>query len=110
MKSAAHNLHGMAEESGMARTIVEYDSDRRKNCLARHALKHIKAGESAAAADTLARSDPAYDAELQGFFDQFSQAQATLKKEEAEKCSWETARSLLARMRETIKTLPGTED
>lgn len=109
MKDAARRLHTLAAELGMAMTILEYDSDRRKNLVARYAAKHIKEGESSAAAETLARSDPAYDVELNALLSQYQMAQTTRKEYETEQISWETARSLLARQRETLRTLPETE-
>lgn len=107
MKKAAKRLHAMAGEVGMAVTICDYDGDRRKSLLARYAVKHIREGESAAAADTLARADESYQKELQGLADNYEQAQATKKEYENEQTSWETARSLLARARETLRTLEG---
>ena len=109
MKDAARKLHSMAGEVGMAITIIDYDSDRRKNLLARYAVKHIKAGESATAADALARSDAAYKTELNELASTYEQAQATRKQWDAEYCSWDTARSLLARQRVTMDTMPETE-
>ncbi len=109
MKEAAKKLHSMAGEMGMAVTIIDLDSDRRKALLSRFAAEHLKAGESASAADTLARADPAYDKEFQALFGQYQDAQTTKHEYEIEKISWETARSLLARQRETLKTLPETE-
>lgn len=110
MSEAARNLHNMVGDVAMAVTIIDYDSDRRKSLLARYAVKHIKAGESASAADTLARADEAYKKELDAQASVYEQANATMREWDSEKCSWETGRSLLARQRETIKTLPGTED
>lgn len=109
MKKAAKRLHTLAPEVGMAITVIDYDSDRRKNLLARYAAKHIKDGQSSAAADTLARADPSYDVELNALLGQYQIAQSTRKEYEVEQTSWETARSLLARQRETLRTLPDTE-
>jgi hypothetical protein len=109
MKTAAKKLHTFAPQVAQSVTIIDYDSDRRKSLLARYAVKHIKAGESATAADTLARADEAYKAELDALASIYEQANATMREWDAEKCSWETARSLLARQRETINSLPETE-
>jgi hypothetical protein len=110
LKTACRKLHELAPEVGMARQIISFDSDRRKNLLARYTVKHIKDGESVAASETLARADTAYEAELSGLADVLTQAETTLRQYEAERCSWESARSLLSMQRETMKTLPGTED
>jgi hypothetical protein len=109
MKTAAKRLHTLAPELAMAITIVDYDSDRRKALLARYSSKHLAEGESATAAEIIARADPAYDVELNALFSQYQMAQATRKEFEVEQISWETARSLLARQRETLRTLPDTE-
>jgi hypothetical protein len=102
MKTAALNLHKMEGPVASAITIVDYDSDRRKSLVARYAVKHIKNGESAAAADTLARADEAYIAELNGLRDAYELAQTVRKQDENERLSWETGRSLLARQRKTL--------
>lgn len=109
MKEAARYLHDRTGEIATAITVLDYDSDRRKNLLARYAVKHIREGESAAAAETLARADAGYDAEYQQLFGQYEMAVRTRKDYEAEHVSWETARSLLARQRVTLSTLPETE-
>lgn len=106
LKSAAANLHKLAGEVGTARQVIEYDSDRRKNLLARYMLPYLKDGLSAAAAEAYARSNPAYDEELQGYASQYELAQTTLRKWDAEYCSWESARSLMAMQRETLRNLP----
>src|SRR4030095_3115186 len=112
MKTAALNLHKMEGPVASAITIVDYDSDRRKSLVAplpgqtrlvaRYADKHIKKVESAAAADTLARADEAYIAELNGLRDAYELAQTVRKQDENERLSWETGRSLLARQRKTL--------
>lgn len=110
MKEAASNLHKMESDIATALTVLGYDSDRRKNLLARHMAKPLADGESAAAAETIARSNADYDREFQVLLSQYELAQTTKKKYEAEHISWDTARSLLARQRATIETLPGTEE
>jgi hypothetical protein len=109
MKEAARKLHGMTSNLGMALTVMEFNSERRKALLARFAAPHLRAGESATSADTLARAEGAYDIEFQQLFGQYQEAVTQVKEYEIEKISWDTARSLLARQRETLKTLPETE-
>ena len=108
-KEAARKMHSMMGDVGSSITIIDYDGDRRKSLLSTYAVKHIAAGESAAAADTLARADEAYRKELASQSDAYETAQIKRKEYENEYLSWETARSLLARQRETLKTLPETE-
>jgi hypothetical protein len=109
-KKAARRLHELEGDVATAITVIDYDKDRRKALLARYAKNHIDAGDSAAAAETLARADKAYDEEFQQLFSQYELAQRVRKEYENEHISWETGRSLLARQRETIRTLPGTEE
>jgi hypothetical protein len=109
-KKAARRLHELEGDVATAITVIDYDKDRRKALLARYAKKHIDAGESAAAAETLARADKTYDEEFQQLFSQYELAQRVRKEYENEHISWETGRSLLARQRETMRTLPGTEE
>ena len=103
-------MQEMATEVGMAETVIRYDKDRRKDTLARYVIKHLKNGESAAAAEQYARADTAYDAEMQGLLSQAQLAHTNLKLYEVEKCAWETARSLLSMQREILHTLPETEE
>jgi hypothetical protein len=109
MKTAAQKRHKMAAEVGMAIALKDFIKERKESLLARYAVVHIKADESSAAADTLAKSDPDYIRELNALADVYAQARTVIKEDEAEICSWETARSLLARQRETLNTLPETE-
>jgi hypothetical protein len=109
-KLAAKRLHALAPEMATAITVIDLHSDRRKNMLARYSAPRIdKDGLSAASADTLARADKAYETEFQTLLSQYESAQSVKHEFEVEKISWETARSLLARQRETLKTLPETE-
>ena len=110
LKSACKNLHLMAPEVGMARQLIDYDSDRRRNLLARYMVKHLKNGESVSAAENYARSDEGYQNELHGLAGVLEQAYGAVKRWDAEMASWESSRSLLSLIKETMKTLPGTED
>lgn len=110
MKEACRKMHDMTPDLALALTIIERDSDNRKNVLARHQVKHIKAGESATASEVMARADAEYDKEFRGYSDTYEMAIKRKLEYENEKTSWETCRSILARQREMIKTLPGTED
>jgi hypothetical protein len=109
MKEAARKLHAMSSNLGMALTVIEFNSERRKALLARFAAPHLRSGESSVSAETLARSESGYDIEFQQLFGQYQEAVTQVKEYEIEKISWDTARSLLARQRETLKTLPETE-
>ena len=110
MRQAARKLALLSSEVGMAETVLRYDKDRRKDTLARYVIKHLKNGESAAAAEQYARADTAYEAEIQSRYDQAQMAFTALRTYEVEKVAWETCRSLLSMQREILHTLPETED
>lgn len=107
MQSCTRTLHQLAPQVGVARQIVEYDSDRRKQILAIEVVPHIKNGESATAAEHLARASEPYANNLAKLAEQYESAQATLSKWEAEKASFEAARSLLSFSKEGLKALAG---
>lgn len=109
MKEAARKLHDMESEMAMALVVIARDKDNMKGCLARYQIKHVKAGESAASSEILARADPEYEKEVKGYNDVLTIAVQTKLAYENEKTSWETARSLLARQRVTMDTIPETE-
>lgn len=109
LKKACRNLHLLGPEIGKAKQIIDYDSDRRKNLLARYTVRHLKNGESAAAAEVYARADEAYQAEFKSYEEISETAHTTRAKYDAEFCSFDAARSLLAIQRETLRTLPETE-
>src|SRR4029450_244399 len=106
LKSASNEINNLAPMFGQAKQVIDYDSDRRKNLLAKYARVHLKAGESASAADTLARSDPEYQRELQVQSQELQTAYGITGKWDALHVRWETGRSLLALTREQLKTMP----
>jgi hypothetical protein len=111
LKSASAELNNPASISlyALARQTCSYDSDRRKNLLAKYMVKYLKE-ESAAAAEAMARSDEAYRAELDTQADELKTAEGVIAKRRAVETSWESARSLLSFQREGFKHLPeGTE-
>lgn len=106
LRTAAKRLHELAPMVGVARQVRAYDSDRRKNLLAKYMVPALKAGESATAAEAHARADAGYQAELQKLSEQLQDAEQTLSANEAENASWESARSLLSFQKETMKNMP----
>src|SRR5205814_2384098 len=94
LKSCSKRLHELAPMLGAAKQVRDYDSDRRKNLLARYVVKHLKAGESATAAEAYGRADGAYNAELDVLAGQAQDAGKTIALWDAEQCSFEAARSL----------------
>lgn len=107
MKHCSKRLHEMAASVGAAKQVRDYDSDRRKNLLARYVLPHLKAGASAAAGETEGRSDGRYQEELERLGEQYAEAGRVIARWEAEQASFEAARSLLSMAKETLKTLEG---
>jgi hypothetical protein len=97
LKSASAELNNAASISlyALARQTISYDSDRRKNLLAKYMVKYLKE-ESAAAAEAMARSDEAYRAELDTQADELKTAEGVIAKRRAVETSWESARSLLS--------------
>jgi hypothetical protein len=107
LKGATGRLHQLAAAVGHAKQIREFESDRRKNLLAKYVVKHLKAGESATAAEAYGRSEEAFQTELEALAVDFEVAETTLAKWQAELCSFEASRSLLSLHKETLKTLEG---
>ena len=111
LKSASAELNNAASLTlyAQARQVIGYDSDRRKNLLARYTVKYLKQGESATAAEAMARADEAYQAEFNTQAEELQTAEGLIAKRRGTETSWETARSLLSFQREGFKHLPETE-
>lgn len=105
LKNACAKISKLEKLVGVSKTVINYDSDRRKQLLAKYAAKHLKAGESSAAAETLARADEAYGKELDQLQLEYESAEKTLAENNAAETAWETFRSLLAMQRETFHHL-----
>jgi predicted transcriptional regulator len=111
LKSASAELNnpGMISLYAQARQTLSYDSDRRKNLLAKYMVKYLKE-ESAAAAEAMARSDEAYRAELDTQADELKTAEGVIAKRRAVETSWESARSLLSFEKQMVNSMPDTEE
>ena len=107
MKSSTRKLHALTAQVGGAKQIREYDSDRRKNLLAKYVMISLKEGFSATASETIGRANPAYQAELENLGDQLQAAEMTIAQWTAEQSSFEAARSLLSFSKETMRNLDG---
>jgi hypothetical protein len=105
LKSCAKKLHLLAVPLGHAKQVRTFDSDRRKNLLARYMVKHLQAGESATAAEAYARADESYQRELGLLADDLRASEAAIAEWDAEMCSWDSARSLLSMQKEVIKQI-----
>jgi hypothetical protein len=95
----------MAGDEALARTVIEYDSDRRKRALARAMASALAGDASAARAEAEARASEPYAKELEQLRREFNAAQQTHCDWEVAKVSWETARSLLSMMKSTIQII-----
>jgi hypothetical protein len=107
LKDATRRLHQLAPQVGAAKQIRQFDTDRRKNLLAKYVVRALKEGHSATAAEAYGRSDEAYQTELAVMSREYEASEKTLAIWEAEQCSFEAARSLLSMMKESLKVLEG---
>ncbi len=111
LKTASSELNNPASISlyAQARQVISYDSDRRKNLLARYTIKYLKQGESATAAEAMARADESYQAEFNTQSEELQTAEGVIAKRRGTETSWESARSLLSFQREGFRHMPETE-
>lgn len=103
LHEAAERIQAMAGDVGLAKHVIEYDSDRRKRALARAMGPGLAGGASAAKADAEARASEPYAKELEVLAKQHAAALQQVQEHDAAKVAWETARSLLAMLREQVK-------
>lgn len=103
MVEAVQEMERLSPETGMAKHVIEYDSDRRKQALARAMRAALAGGESAAKAEAEARASASYEKELSQLGVEHKMAEQTLKDWEVLKLKWETCRSLLSMQKELAK-------
>lgn len=96
MEDARIYLRDNAGGYGNAKQVREYDSDRRKQLLAKCAKPFIANGDSNAVAETKARSGDAYAIELDKLADSYAAAETTIALYDAASVSFDAARSLLS--------------
>src|SRR4029077_7181368 len=107
LKTATRELHELTGMLGMAEQVIEFSSDQRKNILAAEQIRHIQNGESVASSEVMARGNIVYPDKLKVLEGNVMEAHRVKAKWKATMCSFEAARSLLARQRETLRTLEG---
>ncbi len=107
LRSCSKRLHQLAPQVGAAKQIRQYDTDRRKNLLAKYVVRALKEGHSATAAEAYGRSDEGYQVALETMSREHEASEKVLAEWEAEQCSFEAARSLLSMMKESLKVLDG---
>jgi hypothetical protein len=105
LKLTIKRLRELAPLVGQAKQVRDYDSDRRKNLLARYTVPLLKAGKGVASSESHARADPAYNAELDALAGQRGDAEQLIAQWEAAFADYESKRSLLSMAKETIKTI-----
>lgn len=103
MVESVEEMQRIAPEVGMAKHVLEYDSDRRKQALSRAMRAALAGGESAAKAEAEARASDGYAKELSQLGVEHKMAEQTVMEWEASKLLWETSRSLLSMQRELAK-------
>jgi len=103
--AVSDELNAMAASVGAARQVLEYDSDRRKRALALTAAPLLAAGESATAADTMARASDVYRKAMAELAAQYKVAQEINCAWEAKKIQFETNRSLLSAHKTTLANI-----
>lgn len=107
LKQCTTRMLEMTTAVGSAKQVREYDSDRRKNLLARYVLPYLKAGHSATAAEGYARAEAAFETALEALSEQRGAAETTIASWEAVHAEHDALRSLLSMQKESLKTLEG---
>lgn len=103
MTDTVDEMQRIAPEIGMAKHVLQYNSDRCKQALARAMRAALAGGESAAKAEAEARASEGYAKELSQLSIEHKMAQQTVMEWEAAKLTWSTCQSLLAMQRELAK-------
>jgi hypothetical protein len=105
MIACIDELSAMSSNVGIAKHIAEYDSDQRKRALARAMVASLAGGSSAAKAEQEARASEVYAKELAVLAKQHQAAMQQIEEYTVKKLEWETARSLLSMLKETVRQL-----
>jgi len=105
MVESVQEMERMAPEVGLSRHVTCYDSDRRKQALARAMMPALKGGESGVKAEAEARASKTYEAELSQLSVENKMAEQTIQEFEVLKIKWSTAQSLLSFQKEAVKRL-----
>jgi hypothetical protein len=107
LENAIRQIRNLTAQTGSAKQVRAYDSDRRKALLARYMLPYLKGGASAASAEVDGRSDPAYLAEFDQLAEQLRTAESTIAENDAAYAAFEASRSLLSLAKENLRILEG---
>jgi len=99
----SQELSDMSDDVANSKVVKEAHSDRAKLVLAKAMRQDLKDGDSAAKAESLARSSDAYEKGLTELHDELIVAEKALATHEAKRIEWESVRSCLS----TLKTTAG---
>lgn len=102
MTECIGRMRTLAPMVGAARQVKEFSGDQRKVALAEIQVPYIQRGESATAAETLARANPLYIQNLRTLEKSYADACATIAEWEAVFARFEACRSMLAMARQTL--------
>lgn len=95
LQTLTQQLEKMAPDIAAAKQIDRYDSDRRKNLLAEY-TEPLLSDRSSAAAETIARANAQYKADLQRLSQELLAALTTLARADALQAQFEATRSILS--------------
>lgn len=96
-------IDALAVQTGKARTVNEYDSDRRKRCLAIAMKPFLDAGDSAASAECKARASDGYGRSMVELRTEHEMATAVLAKDAALRIRHDMLRSLLSMQKQLVQ-------
>src|SRR5262245_53447700 len=96
MQECIKAMRKLAPMVGIARQVKEFSSDQRKNALAEVMIEYLQKGDSAAAAEVAARSNPKYTVKIQELGKDYGDACGTIAEWEAVFARFEAARSIHA--------------
>lgn len=105
MTKGAENISHYEDAVAQSKQIVEFVSEEKKNLLAKFSSVYVRSGQSAAAADTLARSDENYLKEYNELKDRFARAQKHIAHWDALHCIYEAARSAFSASKSMMNIL-----
>lgn len=105
MSESVTALAGLAGDVGLAKHVIEYDSDRRKRALARAMAAPLAGDSSVSKAEAEARASESYSKEMMQLGKEHAAAAQTIQEWDAIKLVWETCRSLISMQKESVRHL-----
>ena len=96
LENIGKQIEQIGPELAKAKTIRDYDSDRRRNLLAEFASKLHPGSISATAAESVARANPEYVKRFKELSQDLMGAYATISREGGLQARFEAARSILS--------------